>query len=53
MSHSNDGDPIGDAPDADPELVRSGAGRRRTSVVSVLAAVTAVVLVIVLILVFV
>lgn len=51
MSRSNDEDPIGDAPDADPELVRSGEGRRRASVASVIAAIIVVVLIIVLILV--
>ncbi|MBS9373453.1 hypothetical protein [Rhodococcus sp. B50] len=45
-------DPIGDAPDADPELVRDGPVQRRRSVGGVLAAVAVVVVIIVLLVVF-
>ncbi|MEU5843461.1 hypothetical protein [Rhodococcus sp. NPDC047139] len=47
-----DDDPIGDAPDADPELVRDGSVRRRGSAGAVIVAVIAVIMVIVLIVVF-
>jgi Na+/melibiose symporter-like transporter len=51
MSEPNSGDPIGDAPDADPELTRSGQERRRSSAVWVAAAILALIVVVILILV--
>ncbi|WP_241385375.1 hypothetical protein [Rhodococcus sp. CH91] len=53
MSHPTspgpeDDDPIGDAPDADPELVRDGSVQRRRSAGGVIVAILAVVLVLVL-----
>ncbi|BDB59374.1 hypothetical protein NXT08_08295 [Rhodococcus pyridinivorans] len=57
MSHpTNSGpennDPIGDAPDADPELVRDGPVQRRRSAGAVIAAVAVVVVIVVLLVVF-
>lgn len=50
MSHSSDDDPIGGAPDADPELVGSDSGTHRNSVIWVIAALIVVLLIVVLIL---
>lgn len=52
MSHpTNSGpennDPIGDAPDADPELVRDGPVQRRRSAGAVIAAVAVIVVLLV------
>lgn len=53
MSEPNNGDPIGDAPDADPELVRSRPSGVSTAVWRVVVALVAVVLIVALILIFV
>jgi len=52
MSEPNNGDPIGDAPDADPELVRDRSGGA-ASVWRVVVALVAVVLIVALIVFFV
>ncbi|TCN54878.1 hypothetical protein EV641_104143 [Rhodococcus sp. SMB37] len=50
MAQPHDDDPIGGAPDADPELVGSDSGARRNSVTWVIAVLIVVVLIVVLIL---
>lgn len=53
MSEPNSGDPIGGAPDADPELAHDRSGSGASSVWRVVVALVAVVLIVALILIFV
>ncbi|MBF0663072.1 MULTISPECIES: hypothetical protein [unclassified Rhodococcus (in: high G+C Gram-positive bacteria)] len=52
MSDPNSGDPIGDAPDADPELTRNRSGGGAAAVWRVVTVLVIIALIIALIMVF-